>query len=767
LGTRYLQKNEYLLADQYIVGNKKIREDQLKHYYLQHTNRKILGIPFWLWIYELGRLNFNKKALKKKYKLVKLRYEKKAANVTNRPEKLKRLEEAKKKKLEDIEDLLKHGNWLMRTGERPAIYSSQKRISTEDNLLQYLHTKGFFNARANSFVKKKGQRAYVIYYIQENQPFIIKDISLHSADPAIEKLLQPYSQHTLLKRGQNYDQDVLTAERTRIYDFLADNGYWSFNKQYVAFNVDTTANNNAVSIETILLLPTDSKPHPVYNLANIQLSISSNDATDHSSEARTYRGITFKNTKQHFAPASIVDKIPLKLGQIYRKSDIVETQKRLMSLGIFRNIHIGHEIIDSTHLRTNICTSLLDKFQLEQELGTEFTRLSFVPFYRLSFKSRNLFKKLETLTLKSQLGIEASSFSPTDQQKSYYNERNVHTALELTLPQLLFPLPVTTRANLDAYKPNTKLHLGYTFTKQLNYTKQTVKTLLSYIWYPNLITTVELTPVSIGLADFRLGHVFKQHLEPSKEKKYKPSLITYSNLKLTFKKDDGCKRFYSCLETLLESGGTLQNVIDFKKLFGDYLNYYKYLKIDLAYKRHIPLYNSTIFAYQLYMGVLYPYSDDEYKDDEYKVAPDDKYYFIGGPSSIRAWPSKGLGPGSYRANDTQKEFMEERGGEFILQANLELRQKLVGFVEAAFFIDMGNVWMLRDNSRIGQEFELTRFYKEIAIGTGVGLRLNFNFLVLRFDFGFKVYDPSLTPGERFLPENMLQHRFNFGLGYPF
>ena len=760
LGTRYLQKNEYLLVDQYVVGNKKIREDKLKHYYLQHTNRKLLGMPFWLWIYELGRRNFNKQALKREYKAIELSYEKKLAAAFNKPTRWKRLQEDKKKKLERIEFLLKNGNWLMQKGERPVIYVPQKRIATEDNLLQYLHTKGYFNTRVKSFVKKKGKKAYIVYRIWENQPFIVKDISLHSVDPAIEKLLQPYEEHSLLKKGQNYDQDVLIDERTRIHDLLVDNGYWGFNKQYVAFNVDTTGNNQSVAIETVVLLPTDGKPHPVYDLANIQLTVSPSFSADSSAEIDIYGDITFKNTRQHFSPKSIVNKIPLQLGQLYRKCDIVETQKRLTSLGIFRNIHIGHEIIDGTHLRTNICTSLLDKFQLEQELGTEFTKASSVPFYRLSFKSRNLFKKLETLTVKSQLGIEVGSIATTEQQE-FYNEGNFHIAAELTLPQFLLFLPATTRAKLDAYKPITKVHLGYTFTKQINYTKQSVKTLLSYGWHPNSITTVEFIPVSVGLEKFKLSRSFEEQIkkDSKKKKKYEAGLISSGSVKLTFKKNDECKKDYSCLETLLESGGTLQNLIDFKKLFGNSLRYYKYLKIDLSYKRHVPLYTGTVFAYQLNSGILYPYSDNNDK-----LAPEDKYYFIGGSSSVRAWSSRSLGPGSYK----QKEFIEERGGEFILQANLELRQSLIGFLESAFFIDMGNVWMLRKNDdRLGDNLELTRFYKEIAIGTGVGLRLNFNFLVLRLDIGFKVYDPTLSSGKRLFPENMLQPTYSFGLGYPF
>ena len=102
-----------------------------------------------------------------------------------------------------------------------------------------------------------------------------------------------------------------------------------------------------------------------------------------------------------------------------------------------------------------------------------------------------------------------------------------------------------------------------------------------------------------------------------------------------------------------------------------------------------------------------------------------------------------------------------------MQANVEIRQQLVRFIEGAVFVDMGNVWMLHQTKRQGENFEFSRFYKEIAIGTGVGIRLNFNFLVLRLDVGFKLYDPGLPIGARFLPETMTQPKIHVALGYPF
>src|SRR5690606_3207340 len=150
------------------------------------------------------------------------------------------------------------------------------------------------------------------------------------------------------------------------------------------------------------------------------------------------------------------------------------------------------------------------------------------------------------------------------------------------------------------------------------------------------------------------------------------------------------------------------------RLFGSRITYYKYLKLSISYNRHIPVQEGTIFAYHFNTGILYPYNAK-------RDAPADKYYFIGGVNSIRAWGSRSLGPGSYPNKDAEKEqCFEEKAGEFSLQANAEIRQQLIRFMEGAAFVDMGNIWMLHKTKRQGADFELNRFYKEIAIGTGVG-----------------------------------------------
>lgn len=773
-----MQKNEYLLAEQYAVGNKKVKTADLEPYYLQDSNRRFLGIPIWLWIYELGSRYYNRSAIEKSYRRVAAKYDERLALAAHQPKKWERLQRAKKRKLASYEELLQQGNLLMQLGEPPLLYSPHKRASTEKNLLQYLHTKGYFQAKVRSTVKFKGHKAYVFYRIQENKPSLLQEISLNAPDPAIRAILEPYLSQSLLQQGQTYDQDILAAERDRIYDLLLNKGYWGFKKQYIWFNVDNTSPDQTIAVETVVSLPAEGTTHPVYHLDQIDFKIMhrAEEQPDEYLEEDSviHEGITFKNNiKQHFSPQVLMHQIRLRPGQLYNKQEVVDMQRRLTSLGIFKTIHVHHEPLDQQHLATHIHASLPDKFQLEHEIGTEFTKNSSMPFYQLSLKSRNLFKQLDTLTARSQFSVELGSF-PTD-GSPFYNVQNFHVAVELQVPRLLLPLPTRKRITLERYQAITKLDLGYTFVNHLNYRSHNLKTILAYIWQPWKTINLELMPLSIGLMDFQLKPDFEKELQARKSqgelsyKRYEPALHTGLSLKTTFKNSEDSKsedkKNYSSLVVLLESGGTLQNWIDIERLLGSRLTYYKYLRGSLDHSRHVPLQPGSVFAYHVSMGILYPYNRDQ-------VAPLDKYYFMGGPSSIRAWASRSLGPGSYRSSFTgQGKYFDERPGEVMLQANAELRQRLVkllgGVLEGAVFVDIGNVWMLHKSNRAGEDFAWNRFYQELAVGTGIGLRLNFNVLVLRLDAGIKVYDPTVPIGKRFFSEGMFQPIYNFALGYPF
>jgi outer membrane protein insertion porin family len=770
-GTSHLQKNEYLLAEQYVVGNKKVQTADLEPYYLQNSNRKILGLPIWLWVYELGERYFNRSSIEKKYQEVANRYDEQLAAAAYESPQWDRLQEIKKNKLKPYAKLLQRGNFLMQIGEPPALYSPKQQSSTEKNLVQYLHTKGYFHAQVASAVWFKGTKAYVRYKIQENKPSIVREVRLNVPDAAIREILTPYVENSLLQKGHVYDQDVLAAERDRIYELLLSKGYWGFSKQYISFNVDNTSLDNTVAIETALSLPADETAHPAYQVSQVDFAIVPDVGERLQEDTTTYEGVTFKNTRPYFSPRALIDKISIRPGHAYSHQEVISMQKRLAYLDLFKIVRVSYEPLDQGNLATRIHASLRDKFQFEHEVGTEFTNNSSIPFYQFSLKSRNMFRQLDILTARSQFSIELGSI-PLLGESQFYSVQNFHTSLGLQVPQLWLPISASKRASLERYQSLTKIDLGYTFANQPNYASYNLKAILAYTWQPSQNITFELTPLGIGLMDFRLKPKFEQELQERKDegdlayKRYTPALQTSTTFKATFntKKDPAqesskSNKEYTSLEFLLESSGALQSIVDIEHLLSQRLTYYRYVRGGMNYSQHIPGWSNSVFAYHVTMGLLYLYGTAH-------TAPPDKYYFIGGPSSIRAWDSRSLGPGSYRSKVAKtKERFDERPGEVMLQANVEWRKPLVGFLEGAVFVEIGNVWTLDKSLETGKDFAWDRFYQELGVGAGVGLRLNFNVIVLRLDAGFKVYDPAGPAGARIFSD--IYPTFHFALAYPF
>ena len=166
------------------------------------------------------------------------------------------------------------------------------------------------------------------------------------------------------------------------------------------------------------------------------------------------------------------------------------------------------------------------------------------------------------------------------------------------------------------------------------------------------------------------------------------------------------------------------------------------------------------FVIRGFSGIAIPFGNSD-------QVPFERKYFTGGANGIRAWPIRTLGPGSFKAGANE---FPNQSGDIKLEANAEYRFAMIGPFEGALFADMGNIWSLKDN-RPGAEFAFSRFYKEIAIGTGFGLRYDFSFVIIRVDLGIKLHDPSLTLGKRWIPASQMLTKNNlnlaFALGYPF
>lgn len=779
VSARQLQEQEYLLARQHIKGNRKISKKALANYYQQHPNHTLLGIPFRLWLYQLGKRNFHEEAIRQRIRAREAEYDARLAAAAGNERSIKRLKGRWKRKLARYTALLKEGNLLMRWGEAPVLYDPQKRTATEQSLQAYLHAKGYFDAQVHSTIKLRKKRATVTYQIVENQPHLIGKVRLKTPDEAIAQLLQDHQQQSLLRLGDCYDQEVLYQERERIHDLLNDQGYFDFNKQYIRFNVDTTAVDNTVVVETFVGVPTNRATHPVFHIENIIFEVDTEEnANTQTQPTITYRDITFKNPEEHFRPKALAYKIPLAPTQLYRRKDMLEVQQRLSRLSIFKYVNITQKVTKKGDLIPHIHVGLLDRYQISNELGLQVSRWVPRPFYKLSLSGRNLLRQLEITSLAAHVGAEG--VATLTEEHTLVSSKAWGIELSLSFPQFLLPLRESTHAALDSLSPVTQILGGYDFTHRPEYIQHTVKTFAKYAWKDSGRGKYALIPLQVDLINTtNVSTAFRKRLDKFKKegnnlyRTFNPSWVSHMSFRTTFcdPPEDANKILpYSFSQLYFESGGLFQNFFDLRRITPR-LEYYQYVKLNLTHSQHIPLFfDSTLFAYHLNLGIAIPYG-------EYKVLPYDRHYFAGGANGIRAWLPRSLGPGTYKApkrSDNNPPL--EQPGELLLQGSVEVRQPIIGFLEGALFVDAGNVWMLRATKRLGGQFHWKDFYKAIAVGAGFGIRLNFNFLVLRLDAGIKLYDPARPAGDRFIGNKIAFNKwlglpgqtvYSIGVGYPF
>jgi outer membrane protein assembly factor BamA len=221
-----------------------------------------------------------------------------------------------------------------------------------------------------------------------------------------------------------------------------------------------------------------------------------------------------------------------------------------------------------------------------------------------------------------------------------------------------------------------------------------------------------------------------------------------------------------------ESAGNLLNLT--KKIFnakhnsdGHYelfnIAFSQYVKADIDFVKSYAINEQNSLAFHAAFGIAIPYGNSS-------IVPYEKRYFSGGANSVRGWSVRELGPGSYKGTDGKIDFINQTGN-LKLDISLEYRSYLFWKFYGAAFVDAGNIWNTRSYSQIGSQFQLSSFYKEIAVAYGLGLRLDLDYFILRFDGGMKAINPSYPTGKQHYPiispNFKRDFTFHFAVGLPF
>jgi len=755
--------------DKYLLNKVEVKSDEksipsgdLTQYIKQQPNKRILGFRFHLRVYSLSSA---KKATK-------------------------------------------FGRVFRSIGEPPVIYDSVLVRSSKRNLELYLESKGYYNAVVKDSIKYFKKKADVLYFVYPERPYHISKLNYYIEDTTITALVLADTANRLINPGDLFDTDVLQQERQRIETFLKNSGYYTFSKDYISFTADTSYQKNEAELTLIIKRPVkiDSEGNKVaysfkrYKIKRIFIY-------------PNYDPIQFIQLKQHglldtvyykdvqfifsndpgVKNDAIYNNLKIKPGMLYSQDIVQNTQNSLSSIPLFKFVSISfRENPDTARLYNpfvfedeveekdsldniayldcyiQLTPHTLQSYQLEL-VGTNTTG-SLGAEGNLTYQHKNIFKGAEVFNIKLRGLIES-----TQQQINFNNTLEVGGSMSLNLPKYIGLF--SSKLSVSKYAPKTQIAASYSFQRRPDYTRTITSLQFGYIWKSGRFLTHNVNPMEINAINIaRISSDFQEQINNSFLKySYINQIVTVSSYGLTFN-NQNIQRLsnYTYFKYNLEFSG---NILDLtfnmlnrpKDDNGTYkiLNtaFSQFVRTDINYTYHQVIDENNTFAYRFFAGIGYPYGNS-------KALPFEKSYFSGGANSIRAWQARSLGPGSFYQ---ENEAFPSRTSDIRLEANIEYRFKMFWKLEGALFFDAGNIWSLPSiDDRLGAAFRFNTFYKQVALGSGFGFRINLGFFILRTDFGYKVFDPQKIPGTTYRPWVPFQQKFmlkdftfNFGIGYPF
>ncbi|MDZ7897097.1 MAG: BamA/TamA family outer membrane protein [Arcicella sp.] len=794
---------EPLLKSQTFKGNKTLSTEKLEALLPQKPNKKVALLPITpgLYFYQLFAAQIfpfnNKSYLEKKIiwqqQLTKVNddFDSLTKDLNNTSEVYLKLAKKKDKKVEKLTLRINEGNWAMRTfGEPPSYFYEDDAKKNVEKVKTYLKNHGFFNY---SVSYQKDSSAFnrnsisVTYIVDEGTFYPFKQTdSLVVKDRTIREILKAHQSESLLKVGDRLQLENYNEEKNRIELLLKNNGYYNFTKDNISIRINDLDTTITKGIQAITFIPKPNRPlqNPNYNHAypiNKVTFISDGsppNITNTKVDTVMYKDVQYLFVNKKFSPKLLDSKIDIRPNQLYSLQKRQQTEKNLYALEQFQfskiNFDTTRGLLDAT-----IYTKPLDKYQFTAETGGSVYRLVFGPFFNTTFKVRNVRGSASSLETNFRFGFEAQAgfFTPDSVQRNI--EMGLNTSI--IIPKILAPNFISQR--LNTFTPQTRLGVGFDFIERQEYSRSNIKINGTYQWRPSLNKFWQISLVDLNLVNTnRQTPEFRTFLDTLQARgnnlgrSFQQSFISSISASYTYTDNPyGQISKGRYLRITAESGGTTLNLFPEGKigfistLINDSLQFFKFLRVNADYRRYFVVGQSknTVFAYKVNTGIAYSYGLE-------RNLPYEKNFFVGGPNSLRAWRPRTLGPGSVKGSNF------DQPGSVLLETSAELRFKIFKIygdynVNGALFVDAGNVWRVQGQNTEGVEgsdFQFDRFYKEIAIGTGFGIRFDLSFFVIRLDGAFRVVDPAAKEGERLI---LFKNRkdydnpmiFNFGIGYPF
>lgn len=796
-----LEKGEYLLFGSSVKGSKTISSEQLESLIPQKPNRRILRLPVtpYLYLYRLGEKGYDKQARQDELDKLNADFDQKSTALADsgNTDAIERMRKKKERKAFRLTRKIQEGNFVMRVlGEPPSYYNERDARQNVVRLQNYLKNKGFFDATVTYKTDTVlTNQIRVTYTVVENRPYFVRDTSLYTTDFRIDSLIKSSFNNSTITKYERYDGDKIRSEGIRIEQLLRNQGYFAFSREYfkVKAEFDSTRTDSisnvraSVDLRMRLNNPPKRLSHPYYSFGKTRFVVDGSFGNPAVKIDTAYRnGIEYLFIGRKYSTKILDSKIKIRPNELYSQTAVLETQRQLYNLEQFKFATPSHDTLGN-RITTDIYAVPLEKYQFTGESGLNVFQQVPGPFANLTLKIRNIFAGLESLETSVRAGLEGQTgFIILNQSQRVYRSTEIGINSAFIFPKVLFPGKFSDRFN--RYNPRTQAGVGFNYSSRPEYNRTNFKLAMNYSGQKSVKEVLNFSLFDLNYVQTAFkSDTFKRYLEYLQNIQgnnlivsFQPSFVSSISGSYTYNDNvlgvNAKSRFF---RVFVESAGTSLNFLSEKNFkFLDNalgkLTYFKFLKFTADYRYYLPIgiRRLATLAMRINTGVAWAY------DNNKPQLPYEKYFFAGGSNSIRAWIPRRLGPGGVPAEryleDGQVDYSFERPGDVLLETSVELRfplLKLGGAINGALFVDAGNVWTLKTpDDRPNTEFRFNRFYKEIAVGTGFGLRWDFSFFIIRGDWGVKVIEPARPAGERFIfmkqsVKNPMN--FNLGIGYPF
>ena len=682
--------------------------------------------------------------------------------------------------------------FLKKVGDAPVIYNEQEAVRSQLELTKAVQNMGYMNATVKQTTHTKKKKLKLHYEVSAGKPYTIQSLQYDIQDSLIAQYLKKDTLSSLLKEGMLFDVNTLDEERQRITNYLQRNGYYKFNKDFISYTADTIRGSGDVEL-TLHLLPykahASDEPHNHQQFTINKINFITEYDMLQSSALNSIEindSLHYKNTpiyykdRLYLRPDLLVDNLRFRPGDLYDERKVQRMYSYFGRLNALKYTNIRFfetQVNDSSKLNCYIMLTKSKHKSISFELEGTNSAGDLGAAASVSFQHRNLFRGSETFMIKLRGAYEAISGLQGEYRNNNYVEYGVETSINF--PNFLFPfLSSNFKSKIRA---TTEFGLQYNYQLRPEFSRTVASASWSYKWTERQRNQHKFDLIDVGYLylpwispKFREDYIDKgqNHIF---EYNYKSRLIVRMGYSYQFNSAGGLAT--NALNTTsytirvnVEAAGNLMYAISKmanirKNSDGEYtilgIPYAQYIKGDFDYAKNIAIDERNSIAFHIGLGVAVPYGN-------VRTIPFEKQYFAGGANSVRGWAVRELGPGSFPGDGN----LLNQSGDIRLGGSVEYRSKLFWKFQGAIFIDAGNIWTIREyENQPGGEFKFNSFYKQIALAYGLGLRMDLNFFILRFDGGMKALNPAYESGKQrwpiIHPNFKRDFAFHFAVGYPF